>query len=255
MRRGLLSILILVAACSRVEAGCIDPAPLFHSTVSITRYFDGKEKEAPPGVLGMSGTGWFLSPTSMVTIEHVATSMNLSDQSWKQLEIWTGGNKQSIPVRIERLVGSHAEKIAVLELQTAFSGAQGLQLRMEPLVPEEPVVSLAYPGDQLRVAGGRFVHYGDGDRFPGMALLEMYDGDDRLVLDYGASGAPVFDCAGQVVSVVSKLFVTTIQFMSRVTRIPTAWGNPNIVSVPIDALKGFSPVEQRRAGVLLKSLN
>jgi hypothetical protein len=36
-----------------------------------------------------------------------------------------------------------------------------------------------------------------------MALLEMYDGDDRLVLDHGASGAPVFDCMGRIVAVVS----------------------------------------------------
>jgi hypothetical protein len=243
MRRGLLFIFIAVVASSRVEAGCIDPALLVHSTVSITRYFDGKEKEVLPGVLGMSGTGWFLSPTSMVTIEHVVTSMKLSDQTWKQVEIWTGENKQLIPVRIQRLVGSRTEKIAVLELQTAFSGAQGIQLRMEPLVPGEPVVSLAYPDDHLRVAGGRFVQYGDRDRFVGTALLELYDGNDRLVLDYGASGAPVLDCAGRVVAIVSKLLVSTIQFMSRVTRVPTAWGSPNVISVPIHALKDFARLE------------
>jgi hypothetical protein len=169
--------------------------------------------------------------------------MKLSDQSWKQVEIWTGENKQSIPVRIQRLVSSHPEKIAVLELQSAFSGAQGFQLRMEPLVPEEPVVSLAYPDDHLPVAGGRFVRYGDGDRFGGTALLELYDGNDRLVLDYGSSGAPVLDCAGRVVAVVSKLFVATIRFMSGVTRIPTAWGSPNVVSAPIHALTGFARLD------------
>ena len=120
---------------------------------------------------------------------------------------------------------------------------QGFALRMEPLVPGEPLVSLAYPGSRLRVAGGQFVQYGDGDRLAGTALLEMYDGNDRLVLDHGASGAPVLDCAGRVVAVVSNLFTTTLQFMSHVKRISTAWGSANVVSVPIPVLKDFPRVE------------
>ena len=154
----------------------------------LMRHFDDKEQEERPGVLGVRGTGWFLSPTSIVTVEHVAAAMKLSEQDWKQVEIGTGESRQSVPVRIQRLAG-YGEKIAVLELQTAFSGAQGFRLRMEPLAPEEPVVSLAYPGGRLRVVGGRFVQYGDGDKLAGTALLEMYDGNDRLVLDHGSSGA------------------------------------------------------------------
>ena len=101
-QRGLLSIAVLVVASCRVEAGCIDPASLAHSTVSIARYFDDKEREVEPGLLGVRGTGWFLSPTSMATIEHVAVAMNLSDQSWKQVEVRTGDHRQSIPIRIRQ---------------------------------------------------------------------------------------------------------------------------------------------------------
>lgn len=48
-----------------------------------------------------------------------------------------------MPVRIQRLVGSPSETIAVLELRFLFSGAAALQLRTEPLVPDERIVSLA----------------------------------------------------------------------------------------------------------------
>jgi Trypsin-like peptidase domain len=239
MRRRLFSILILIPASTCVDAACLDPETIAHSTVSITRYFDHGEG-APPGVTGISATGWFLSPTSIVTVEHVAGAMKLSDQTWKQIEIREGDSKQSIPARIRRIAGSNAEKIAVVELRTEFSGAETLRLRMEPLLPEEPVVSLAYPGGRLRVVGGRFVQYGDGGRLAGTALLEIYDGNDRLVLDHGSSGAPILDCAGRVVAVVSNLFMTTMQFASRTIRISTAWGSPNVVSVPVPVLREAS---------------
>src|SRR3954469_4104655 len=138
MRRRLFCILIVIVASAGAEAACVDPATIAHSTVSITRYFDHDEK-APPGVTGIAGTGWFLSPTSIVTVEHVAVAMKLSDRTWKRIEIREGDNAQSIPARIRRLAASNPEKIAMLELQTGFSGAETLRLRMDPLLPEEPV--------------------------------------------------------------------------------------------------------------------
>ena len=133
---------------------------------------------------------------------------------------------RSIEVRIVRLAGLHSEKIALLELRTAFSGAQGLQIRLAPLASEERVVSIAYPDGHLRVVGGRFVQYGDSDKLAGSALLEMYDGDNRLVLDHGASGAPVLDCEGRVVAVVSNIFTQTMQFLSRAIRNLHSLGKP-----------------------------
>jgi hypothetical protein len=236
-----LAILLLCGGFGwRAAAECVDPATLTHSTISMTRYFDEAEMKANPGAVGIRGTAWFLSASSLVTAEHVAAAMALSNQDWKQVEVLDGENRVTVTVRRLSLAGSHAEKIAVLELGAPFSAARELQLRMQPLAPEERVVSLAYPGNRLRFAAGRFVQDGDSDRFQGTALLEMYDGEDRLVLDHGASGAPVLDCRGQVVAIVSNLFTQTMAFPFRAIRVSTAWGQPNVLSVPIQALKDFA---------------
>jgi hypothetical protein len=238
----LLAILGLLLTVRGVDA-CIAPSSLVRSTVSITRTFDGEETRLAPDVVGIRGTGWFLSPRLLVTAEHVSSAMRLSGNAWKEIEVRERDSTRSIPARVQGVAGAHAEKIAVLELQAPFPGAAALQLRMEPLVPEEPLASLAYPLGRLRVAGGRFVEYSEGDRFSGAALLEMYDGNDRLVLDHGASGAPVLDCEGRVVAVVSTAITQTITFMSPAVRTSTAWQTPNVISMPIQALRGFPRAE------------
>jgi hypothetical protein len=234
VRWWLVGVLGLTLLAAPVQAECIDPSTLVRSTVSVTRYFDEGERKADS--VGVRGTAWFLSPTSMVTAEHVAAAMRLTDEDWKQVEISEGENKQSIAVRLLRSAGSGAERLSVLELRAAYAGAQALQVRTEPLATEERVVSLAYPGNRLRFAAGRFVRNGDSGAVAGASLFEMYDGQDRLVLDHGASGAAILDCEGRVVAVVSNLFTQTMQSPFRPIRISTAWGQPNVVSVPIDVL-------------------
>jgi hypothetical protein len=175
----------------------------------------------------------------MVTAEHVSAAMKLSDRDWKRLELVDGEGRRSLAARLLPLAGSRAEKMSMLEVDTPLPGARGLEIRMQPLAPDERVVSVAYPGGRLRFAAGRFVEYGQSDNLAGTALFELYDGDDRLVLDHGASGAPVLDCDGRVVAVVSNLFTQSLQFLSRTVRISTAWGSPNVVSIPIQALRDF----------------
>jgi len=212
---------------------------LTRSTVSIARELDEQERGAEAGVVGIRGTGWFLSPRLIVTAAHVAEAMHLSLRDWKDVDLQDANRGTAMAVRIQRVAGSHAEKIALLELKEAFSGALVLQSRMDTLVAEESVASLAYPGGRLRFAAGRFVKYGDEAAFTGTALLEMHDGNDRLVLDHGASGAPVLDCDGRAVAVVSTIITQTINVLSRVVRVSTAWQTPNIVAIPIQALKDF----------------
>jgi hypothetical protein len=108
--------LLLLSAQSRAETACADLAQLAHSTVGITRYFDEAERNAQPDLVGIHGTAWFQSPTIIVTAAHVASGMKLSGQEWKSLKLEDGADSQSISVRIRRLAGAHAEKLAVLEL-------------------------------------------------------------------------------------------------------------------------------------------
>jgi Trypsin-like peptidase domain len=241
--RYLCCVLILVTTSTNADASCVDPSTLVRSTVNLTRIYDKEETRPGTGVLGIRGTGWFLSERLVVTAAHVSEAMHLSEQDWKEVEIKERVSKESTGVRVLRVLGSQSERVAVLELKSPFAGATVLSKRVEPLVPEEPLVSLAYPNDTLRFAGGRFVQYGENGRLAGLALLEMYDGKDRLVLDHGASGAPVLDCDGKVVAVVSTLLTKTMNSVSGVIRVSTAWQTPNVASVPIEVLKDFSPSE------------
>jgi hypothetical protein len=204
------------------------------------RHFDDAERDRFPDLIGIQGSGWFLSPITIVTVEHVTAAMMLSADNWKVLEIANEGGSQFIPARIERLTGPQSERLAVVELQSAFSGARSVAIRREPLAPEEQVVTLAYPAGRRQLVQGRFVRFGDGGKLSGMALLELYEGENRLVIDHGASGAPVIDCEGRVAAVVSNVFTLSFQWAFREIRYTTAWGMPNVVSVPIDALPDFS---------------
>jgi len=144
----------VVSCHSRADTSCADPAQLAHVGVSIVRIFDDAERSAKPDVVGIRGTAWFLSPTLIVTAGHVADAMRLSMQDWKPMEITGGDHRESMPARIRRLVGAQPEKLAVIELQAAVSGARSVEIRTEPLVPDEKVVTFANPDGRPRLVNG-----------------------------------------------------------------------------------------------------
>ncbi len=232
------------SARSWADTACVEPAQLAHASVSIAHYFDAAERAAQhDDSAGIQGSGWFLTPTAIVTVAHVAVSMNLSTRDWRRLEIRDGDVTRTMRARIARLVGHGSEKIAVLEIDAAFPAAHVLAPRSAPLAPNERVVAPAFPSGRLRVVAGRFDSYAGGGEFGEGALLEMYDGNDRLAIDYGASGAPVVDCESHVVAVVANVVTQTLRIAGGDIRVSTAWGMPNVVSVPVQALQESSEIK------------
>ena len=239
----LLFFFFLLSAQSRAETACVDSAHLAHSAVGITRYFDEPERNAQSDVVGIQGTGWFQSPTNIVTVGHVATAMGLSTEDWKPLDIKDGADSKVISARIQRWISAGTEKLIVLELQAAFPAARSVAIRTAPLMPEDRLVTLAYPNQSPRLVSGRFVQYATDSRLAGTALLEMYEGGNRFAVDHGASGAPVFDCEGRIAAVISTVITQVFQTPFGVLRTSTAWGTPNVVSVPVQKLMEFSEAQ------------
>jgi hypothetical protein len=239
----LLAVFVLLANTGTVNAACVDARQLAHTAVNIMRHFDEAQREAHHDLIGIRGTGWFLTPTMVVTAEHVTAAMDLSMDEWKPLEITGENGSQFVPARIQRLAGGPLEKLAVIELQHTVAGSQSATIRNERLQPEEPVVTLAYPAGIAHLVSGRFAQFGEG-KLAGMALLEMYEGENRLIIDHGASGAPVVDCAGRVVAVITNVFTQNLSWSYRVIRISTAWGMPNVVSVPVQTLDDPPPSDR-----------
>ena len=238
-----LILVLLLSAHTRAETTCIDPALLTHSTVGVARYFDEGERTAQSDVVGIRGTAWFQSPITLITAAHVASAMKLSTGEWKALTIEDGADSQSVPVRIRRLAGTHDEKLAVLELRTPISNARSVTVRMLPLVPEDRVATFASPNNRLHIVAGRFVQYADSGKLAGTALLEVFEGENRLIIDYGASGAPVFDCEGHVAAVITTVITQNLAMPFGNMRLSTAWGSPNVVAVPIQQLSEFSKAQ------------
>ena len=238
-----LILFLLLSAQSRAETACVDLAQLAHSTVGITRYFDEAERNAQSDVVGIHGTAWFQTATNVVTVGHVVTAMGLSTEDWKPLDIKDGADSKVISARIQRWVGGGTEKLVVLELQAAFPAARSVPIRTAPLKPEDRLVTLAYPDQNPRFVSGRFVQHVTDGRLAGSALLEMYEGDNRFAIDHGASGAPVFDCEGQIAAVVSIVITQILQTPFGVLRTSTAWGTPNVVSVPVHQMMEFSEAQ------------
>ena len=246
-----------LATAQEVKCAHDPTLSLVHTTVGVERMFSDDEKEVNKQgvvVIGVKGTAWFLNPQTLVTIGHVATGIKASGQ-WKDITIFWS-DKEDQPrkytfttqvqlgdIVLGGMVG--VEPLMTLVLKDPVPRAVLAHIRYAPLKDKEPVVGIGYKDDTLRFATGQFMvpkantqQSDSSGPPPGYLDFELADWpkDDRMVFDYGASGAPIFDCKGLVVAVVQNLRTQTMNLGGIEIRYSTAWGDPNVVAAPASVL-------------------
>ena len=206
-----------VAAADAVPS-CTKPAALalVDSTVSIVREFPTER-----GTRLVSGSAWGFAPQTLATVGHVARDLRLSESDWQPLTIARSeeehGEAKAVLLTEARIIKQNteaAEEAAVLiELRDPLPEGMLLpERRFRPLARDEAVMAVGYPTMTLRAAVGAFTlpepspeaqsRSGDPSALLRFVLVDPDDRDTRA-LGPGASGAPIVDCAGRVVAVIS----------------------------------------------------
>ena len=233
---------------------CVDPSGLARSVVSIVHYFDKHTSD----VIGERATAWFYrSSRFLVTAAHFANELPADD--WREVELRQardGEPDMVVRTRIrvvapqapakDRMTGAAAraglaQDVAILELQDPFPNAQVLQVKPEPPPKDAAILVIGYPDGTMQAARGIVREAEDpAGKYAGLAMFEV-QGSNRLLLNAGASGAPVLDCReGHVVAVLNGLLTgPPLSFLSRNLVIPTPWGSPTNTAVPASTLNGL----------------
>ena len=252
----------LVGAASQARAheahACVDASELARSVVSISYYFDKPVRDAAGSeIFGERATAWFYSsPKLLVTAGHFASE--LTAEGWHDAELWQEsldgepGTTARIQLRVvaqRQPSNGHARSavpaskvesdVAILELRDPFPNAQALDIQPEPPAADANVLVLGYPRGRMQAARSTVREIREpAGRFGGLTLLEV-QGDNRLLLSAGASGAPVLDCRnGRVVAVLNGLLTgPSLPFLQPShSAIPTPWGSPTNTAVPAATL-------------------
>jgi hypothetical protein len=257
----------LGATASRIQAeemaaSCVDPSEPARSVVSVVRYFDKPRhnsagESAGEEIVGERATGWFYtSPRLLVTAAHFAD--DLPTEGWQEAELRQAsqdgepGTKVRVQLRAiaqRQPADDHAsgaernagltDDVAILELREPFPDAHVLDIQPEPPATDATVLVLGYPGGRMQAARGTVREVKDPPgKFAGLTFLEV-QGNNRLLLNAGTSGAPVLDCRqGRVVAVLNGLLTSpSLPFLpAGRSVIPTAWGNPTNTAVPASTL-------------------
>ncbi|WP_336487602.1 S1 family peptidase [Methylobacterium nigriterrae] len=244
-------------AVSPDSAGsCIDPAASARAVVSVFWRFGEPRREGWDEIIGERATAWFYtSPRLLVTAAHFANE--LPAEGWQDAELHQATREGEPDLRVGvrlrvavrgRLPGRGeggtgraaglADDVAIIELQEPFPNATVLDLQPQPPAEDAPVLVLGYPGGRMEAAQGVVRRSRElADRYAGLALFEV-QGSNRLLLDGGASGAPVLDCGqGRVVAVLNGLLTSpSLPFLPPNRVVPTPWGSPTNTAVPASTL-------------------
>ena len=243
-------------------ASCVDPSELARSVVSIVRYFNAPRRNAAgEEIFGERATAWFYtSPRFLVTAAHFVRE--LSPRDWQEAELRQASQdgQPGTTVRVQLRVVAQGqpaegpvtgadrntapkEDVAILELQEPFPNVQVLDVRLEPPTADATVLVLGYPRGRMQAAHGTVREARDRPgKFAGLTLLEV-EGDNRLLLDGGTSGAPVLDCRqGHVIAVLNGLLTgPSLPFLpSERSVVPTPWGSPTNTAVPAATLAAIT---------------
>lgn len=251
----------LNAPAARAEAqeqtrSCVDASPSARAVVSVARYFNEPLREGNGEVVGEQATAWFYtSPRLLVTAAHFAN--DFPDGAWQEVElrqaVREGQPEIATRVRLRVAVKGRisegprrgpgttglADDVAIMELHDPFPNATVLDVQATLPTPDATVLVVGYPDGRMQAARGIVRRAGDAvSRYSGLALVEV-QGDNRLLLNAGASGAPVLDCAkGAVVAVLNGLLTSpSLPFLPpQYAVVPTPWGSPTNTAVPASTL-------------------
>ncbi len=238
MKKILITIVLLFLVTHVCSAEAETPKHA-DRVVRITQYYTPAEKAAA-GIDGRSGTGWFCgSSKHLITIGHMVTDPALPRKEWTEVEIshcpdGTMGTYKThrVMVRLADLIDTPGEDIGVIELQKPLFDVKPISVSKDALTPGSQSYCFGFTDGTLRHAGGTFHRIGKDEDSPELndfGLFEMFEDNDRLALDHGASGAPVLNAKGEVIAVLAIVKTGEVKMINGIEpmRISTAWGTPN----------------------------
>ncbi len=256
MTRIILFLVLFIAAINRAQAAeCPNPEHALQSVASIVietldetgNIGEGQQRRIEDSQ--KLATSWFLTQRQMLTIDHVSWGMKLSPYFSSDLVIFQRSltSKEDVAAmwneaRITKSNRRSPEAVHLVTLKQPVTKANPVKgIRTTPLRDDEPVFAVVYPRSKLHIAHGRFVAhgaFGKQYRERGFALFELSDGENRAIVNHGASGAPVFDCDGLVVGTIAVKLVHTHLSDGTALKHPliAAKGLPNAAAVPAQAV-------------------